>query len=84
MEPSPQAGRRSRSALALPQGQRGSGNQHPEGKASDENGHQSDVHPSEPRRLLTAASISLVAVVQLLWVALLVYGAYWVAAWLVR
>ena len=82
METSPHAGRGSRSALALPQGQRGS-NQQPKGQASDENGHQSDVH-SEPRSLLTAAIISLVAVVQLLWVALLVYGAYWVAAWLVR
>ena len=83
MEPSPQAGRETRSTLALPQGQRGNGNQQPEGQSSAKNGHQPDVH-TEPRRLLTAASISVVAVVQLLWVALLVYGAYWVAALLVR
>ena len=83
METSPHAGRESPSALALGQRQHGSGNQQPEGKASDENGHQADVHLSEPRSLLAAASISLVAVVQLLWVALLLYGTYWIAASLV-
>ena len=83
METSPQAGAESPSALDLDQRQHSGSNQQPEGQATNEHGHQGAVHVSGVPRLLIATSFSLVAVVQLLWVALIVYGAYWAAALLV-
>ena len=83
METSPRAARGSLPEFALSHGQGGTGDQQQEDQASDKNGHEPDVRRPEPRRLV-AASVALVVVVQLLWAALLVYGVYWVAAWLVR
>jgi hypothetical protein len=83
MGKSPQAGPGLPSALALGQHQHGGAKQQREGAAPDEHSYQTDVQLSEPRRLLTAASISVVAAVQVLWVTLLVYGAYCGATWLV-
>jgi hypothetical protein len=67
------------SALLLGEREYGDGHQEPEAQTRDESGHQADVHFSGSRSLLTATLITVVAVVQLVWVALLVYGAYWVA-----
>ena len=72
------------SALALGELEYGSGDQQPEADAREERGKQAAVDPSRLVRLLIhPASISLViVVVQVMWVALLVYGAYSAAVWL--
>ena len=74
------------SALALGELQQGYGDQQPEDDARKEHGKEAGVDGSPMLGfLIRPASISLVTVVvaaQLLWVALLSYGAYWAAVWL--
>lgn len=71
------------SAVALGQRVCGNGDQQPEGEARDQSGHEADVDSSGSGSVLTdRASMSLLAVGQLVWLALLAYGGYWVAMWL--
>ena len=74
------------SALALGELQHGYGDQQPDADAREKRGKKAGVDGSPMLGfLIRPASISLVTVVvaaQLLWVALLVYGAYSAAVWL--
>lgn len=68
-------------ALGLGELERGGGDQQPEADAREEHGKQAAVELTPlVGVLIHPVSISLVVVVtQLLWVALLVYAAYWAA-----
>ena len=58
----------------------GKGDQQPEVGARPQNGQQTDVDTFGLRRLLPIqlTSISILVVAQLVWLALLAYGAYWI------
>ena len=74
------------SALALGELEQGYGDQQPEADAREDSGKEAGVDGSPVVGfLIRPASITLiaaVAVAQLVWVALLVYGAYSAAVWL--
>jgi hypothetical protein len=72
-------------ALALGELEQGYGDHQPEADAREDSGKEADVGGSPVRGFpVRPASIALAAVVvaQLLWVALLVYGAYSAVVWL--
>lgn len=74
------------SAFALGELQPGYGDQQPEADAREERGKEAGVEGSSMVGFLirpaSVALVAAVAVAQLVWVALLVYGAYWAAVWL--
>ena len=77
------------SALALGELQHGYSDQQPQADAREQHGNETKEAGVDGSPmlgfLLRPASIALVAAVavaQLVWVALLVYGAYWAAVWL--
>ena len=80
------------SALALGELQHGYGDQQPEADAREERRKEASVEAGVDGspvggsliRLASIALVAAVAVAQLLWVALLVYGAYSAAVWLPR
>ncbi len=74
------------SALALGELQHGYSDQQPQADAREKHGKEAGVDGSPMlkflMRLASVALVAAVAVVQLVWVALLVYGAYSAAVWL--
>jgi hypothetical protein len=74
------------STLALREREHGREQQKPEGQAHDDAGKDPGVERSpltrSPERLASMTLVALVAVVQLLWAALLAYAAYSAAMWL--